>query len=183
MWRSRREVTTLGFVSSLNQGYLEDAMLRKSMLARPKEPAVQGTEIPIASVATVYVTSEAMDHPIDHAFDNQYGPGGTRWVAQEPGEQAIIVAFDTPQSIHQVTLEVEEQQTSRTQELQLAISTDGQTYRELRRQEYTFSPKGATFEREEWTLQEEDVTHLRLWIKPDKGDKACHASLTSLALR
>lgn len=45
-------------------------MLRKYILARPKEPAAQGAEIPIASVATVYVTSEAMDHPIDHAFDN-----------------------------------------------------------------------------------------------------------------
>jgi hypothetical protein len=83
-----------------------------------------------------------------------------------------------------VSLEIEETQTDRTQELQLSVSSDGgQTYRELLRQEYTFSPGGATFEREEWALGGEAVTHLRLWIKPDKGGRPGRASLTSLALR
>ena len=42
---------------------------------------------------------------------------------------------------------------SRTQVLHVSVSRDGgQTYQELRRQEYTFSPPGTTFEREEWTV-------------------------------
>src|SRR4029450_9579892 len=91
-------------------------------------------------------------HPIDNVFDHRRGPGGSRWVAAEPGEQTLILAFDTPQIIRQTIVEVEELEVSRTQELQLSVSHDGgQTYRELRRQEYNFSPPGTTFEREAWT--------------------------------
>jgi hypothetical protein len=73
---------------------------------------------------------------------------------------------------------------ARTQELHLSTSCDGgQTYRELLRQEYNFSPPGTTFERERWTVTAAGVTHLRLVIRPDKGDKPCRATLTSLVLR
>lgn len=145
----------------------------------PDEP-----EIPVASIATVFVTSEQSDHPIDHAFDAQRGPGGTRWVAEQAGEQTIVVAFDTPQAIGRVSLEVEEPETSRTQELQLSVSNDGgNTYREVCRQEFNFSPGGATFERETWAVSEAKATHVKVWIKPDKGGRPCRASLTSLAFR
>jgi len=159
-------------------------MLRKQIIgAPPAASALVPGQIDIAAVATVLVTSEAADHPVDHAFDGRRGPGGSRWIAGEPGEQAVILAFDAPQSIRRVILEVEEHGLARTQELQLAASGDGgQTYRELLRQEYNFSPPGTTFEREEWAVTAECVTHLRLWIKPDKGGKPCRATLTSLVL-
>ena len=129
-------------------------------------------------------TSESTEHPVNDAFDTQRGPGGTRWVAGEPGEQAVILAFDTPQTIRQVILEVEEPEVARTQELQLAVSNDGaQTYRELLRQEYNFNPQDTTFKREDWTVSAEGITHLRLQIKPDKGGKPCRATITSLVLR
>jgi hypothetical protein len=81
-------------------------------------------------------------------------------------------------------LEVEEIQVSRTQELQLAVSHDGEnTYQELVRQEFNFSPSGTTFEHEEWTIVAEKVTHLRLCLKPDKGGRPCRASLTSLSIQ
>ena len=105
-------------------------------------------------------------------------------MAGEPGEQAVILAFDAPQTIRQIILEVEETEVARTQELQLAVSNDGaQTYRELLRQEYNFSPPDTTFKREDWTVSAEDITHLRLQIKPDKGGKPCRATITSLVLR
>ncbi|QDV37336.1 hypothetical protein [Tautonia plasticadhaerens] len=111
------------------------------------------------------VTSEDPGHPIDHAFDDHRGPGGTRWIAGEPGEQEVILAFDAPQAIRRVILEVEEAEVARTQELQLAASTDGgQTYRELLRQEFSFSPQGSTFERKDWAVQAEGISHLRLVI-------------------
>ena len=160
-------------------------MLRKQIIKPPPEiQAPMPGEIDIAARATVQVTSESTEHPVDHAFDNQRGPGGTRWVAGEPGEQAVILAFDAPQTIRQVILEVEETEVARTQELQLAVSNDGaQTYRELLRQEYNFNPPDTTFKREDWTVTAEGVTHLRLQIKPDKGGKPCRASVTSLVLR
>jgi len=105
-------------------------------------------------------------------------------VAAEPGEQVLILAFDATQTIRRVSLEVEELKVSRTQELELSVSSDGgQTYRELRRQEYTFSPPGTTFEREDWAVTAEGITHLQLRIKPDKGGKPCRATLTSLAIQ
>lgn len=148
------------------------------------QPSPQGGEIPVASIATVFVTSEDAGHPVDQAFDPDRGPGGTRWIAEKAGEQTIILAFDTPQTIRQVNLEFEETEVSRTQELQLAMSNDGgEHYRELRRQEFNFSPDGATFEREEWTISEPSVTHVRITIKPDKGGKPYRATLTSFVLR
>ena len=160
-------------------------MLRKQIIKPPPAtPAPTPGEIDIAAVATVLVTSEAPEHPVDHAFDGQRGPGGSRWVAGEPGEQTVILAFDAPQTIRRVVLEVEEPEVARTQELQLAVSCDGgRTYRELLRQEYNFSPPGTTFEREDWAVTAEGVTHLRLVIKPDKGGKPCRATITSLVLR
>jgi hypothetical protein len=160
-------------------------MLRKQIIKGPRAvPAASSGEIDIASVATVLVTSEAPGHPVDHAFDGDRGPGGSRWVAGEPGDQTVILAFDAPQAIRHVLLEIEEPGAARTQELRLAASCDGgQTYRELVRQEYNFSPPGTTFEREEWAMQTEGVTHLRLWIRPEKGGRPLLATLTTLAVR
>jgi len=138
----------------------------------------------VATIASVAVTSEAVDHPIENAFDHRRGPGGSRWIAATPGEQTLILAFDAPQAVRQVLLEVEETQNRRTQELHLAVSRDGGiTYRELLRQEFTFSPPGTTFEHEEWTVASDPITHLRLGLKPDKGGGQCLASLTTLILR
>jgi hypothetical protein len=158
-------------------------MLRKHLLKdRPVAPAPRPGEKDIAAIATVFVTSETAGHPIDYAFDHHRGPGGSRWLAAEPGEQVLILAFDTPQAISKIILEVEESEVSRTQELWVAVSCDGgQTYRELLRQEYTFSPPGTTFEHEEWTVAAEGVTHVQLGIKPDKGHTPCRATLTTLA--
>ena len=88
-------------------------------------PDATSGEIDIAEVATVLVTSEAPEHPIDLVFDDDRGPGGTRWVAGEAGEQTVTLDFDTPQEINQILLEVEDLEVARTQELQLCLSCDG----------------------------------------------------------
>ena len=158
--------------------------MRKQIL-QSQPPTAGGTagELDVPAMATAWITSEMAEHPIEHAFDGRRGPGGSCWIAAAPGEQTLILAFDQPRGLHRLLLEIEETQLDRTQELQLAVSGDGgQTYRELLRQEYTFSPGGATFEREEWTLDGQPVTHLRLRIKPDKGGRSGRASLTTLAL-
>jgi hypothetical protein len=159
-------------------------MLRKRIVRRrPRESVSLEGEISIADVATVQVTSEAADHPIDNAFDHDRGPGGSRWVADEPGEQTVILLFDRPQMIRKIGLEIEELAVSRTQELSLSVSLDGgRTYRELVRQEFNFSPPGTSFESEIWSASAEAVTHLRLDIKPEKGGGVGRATLTSLTL-
>jgi len=160
-------------------------MLRKQIIrSQPEDTAPTPGGIDIAAVATVLVTSEDADHPIDHAFDDLRSPGGSRWIAGVLGEQTVILAFDSPRAIRRVAVEIEELEVARTQELQLAVSRDGgQTYREVLRQEYNFSPPGTTFEREDWAVLAAGVTHLRLVIRPDKGGKSCRATVTSLVLR
>lgn len=159
-------------------------MLRKQIVPRrSSEPVPFENEISVADVATVQVTSEEADHPIDNAFDHNRGPGGSRWIAAEPGEQTLILLFDRPQTIRKIGLEVEDLAVSRTQELSVSVSSDGgRTYRELVRQEFNFSPPGTTFERELWSTAVTAVTHLRVEIKPDKGGRMGRATLTSLTL-
>jgi hypothetical protein len=160
-------------------------MLRKHLLTdHPVGQVAEPGEKDIAALATVGVTSEATDYPIDHAFDSHRGPGGSRWVAGAPGPQRLLLTFDAPQTLRLLRLEVEERDVSRTQELQVAISRDGgHTYQTLLRQEYTFSPPGTTFEREDWAIPVAGVTHLQLVITPDKGGAPCYATLTTLALQ
>jgi hypothetical protein len=140
-------------------------------------------QIAVLGKATVVASSAAEEHPVSHVFDEHRGPGGTQWIASEPGEQTVGIAFHQPATIRRITVEVEERDVSRTQELQVSVSSDGgQTYRELRRQEFTFSPDGATWECEDWAVEEAHVTHLRLFIRPDKGRGDVFAKLTSLVL-
>jgi hypothetical protein len=159
-------------------------MLRKQIVPKRSSESVSFEgELSISDVATVQVTSEEADHPIDNAFDHNGGPGGSRWIAAEPGEQTVILLFDSPQTIRKIGLEVEEPAVSRTQELSVSVSSDGgRTYRELVRQEFNFSPPGTSFERELWSTPAGAVTHLRLEIKPDKGARVGRATLTSLTL-
>ena len=159
-------------------------MLRKQIvLKQSSDPVFLEGEISVPDVATVQVTSEDAAHPIDNAFDRDRGPGGSRWIAVGPGEQTVILLFDSPQTIRKIGVEIEELAVSRTQELSLSVSSDGgRTYRELVRQEFNFSPPGTSFERELWSASAGGVTHLRLDIKPDKGGRAGRATLTSLTL-
>jgi hypothetical protein len=159
-------------------------MLRKQIVPRrSNEPISLAGEISIADVATVQVTSEDADHPIDNAFDHNRGPGGSRWIGDGPGAQTVILLFDSPQTIRKIGVEIEELAVSRTQELSGSVSSDGRrTCRALVRQEFNFSPPGTSFERELWFTSEGAVTHLRLEIKPDKGGRGGQATLTSLTL-
>src|SRR5712691_1397018 len=101
-------------------------MLRKHILKdHPGGLVSWPGEKDIAALATVLITSEAAGHPIDHVFDRHRGPGGSRWVAGEPGTQTLLLAFDTPQTLRTLRLEIEEREVSRTQELHVAISRDG----------------------------------------------------------
>jgi hypothetical protein len=78
--------------------------------------------------------------------------------------------------------EVEETERERTQEVRVEASTDGgQTYRQVLVQEYTFSPHGATFQREDLRLDLRGVDRLRLTVVPNKRGTGT-ATLTTLRL-
>ncbi len=134
----------------------------------------------LSSAATVEVTSEEKDYPIESALI----PGESKgWRAAEPGTHTIRLIFDRPQKLQCVSLVFEEKETSRTQEfvLRWASGLDA-PLRELVRQQWNFSPPHTTTEAEEYRVNLPEVTVLELTITPDIAGGPARASLNSLAV-
>lgn len=159
----------------------QTSVLRKRLLAREGDIADAGA-IDIASCATVGYSSEDPAHPIENLLDDRSGPGGTRWAgAHLNATEQLIIEFDEPQAISRLVYEVEETRLERNQQVRVEVSCDaGRTYRQLLAQDYSFSPHGATFQREEVQLRVGAVTHLRLTIAGKTGSG--QATLASLRL-
>lgn len=155
-------------------------MRKKILKETPPAPRESGGGLDVPAIATALCTSELEGHPVEYMFDGRLD---TRWVADADGEQTLILAFDTAQTLSRVALLIEERTERRTQELDLALSTDGGlTFREVVRQEFNFSPDGTTIQRQDWQLPPgQPCTHLRLHIRPDKSG-AGRATVTSLTL-
>jgi hypothetical protein len=130
--------------------------------------------------AEVEVTSEDAAHPIESALRAESGPG---WRAAEPGAQTVRLRFDEPQRLERMRLVFDEREAARTQEFVLRWSADGgRTYREIVRQQYTFSPPDTAREVEDYTVQLEGVTAIELHIVPDISGAETRASLSEWAL-
>jgi hypothetical protein len=157
--------------------------LRKRPLEAGAEKIAHAGEIDIVSCATIAYSSEHPAHPAEHMLDGRSGPGATRWISARPDAvEHIVVEFDRPQPISRLVYEVEEAMRERTQEVRVEVSEDGGgVYRQILVQEYTFSPGGATYQREELRFNLDPVSHLRLTIVPNKSGSGI-ATLTSLRL-
>ncbi|MCB1724860.1 MAG: hypothetical protein H6959_10030 [Chromatiaceae bacterium] len=129
----------------------------------------------VERLATVEVSSEDDAHPIESALL----PGTTSgWRAAQPGRQVIRILFDQPQKLEWIRLRFEEHVMDRTQEFVLRWSGgDGQALREIARQQWNFSPAGATVEVENYRLELAAVTILELEIVPDISGGSALASL------
>jgi hypothetical protein len=130
--------------------------------------------------AVVEVTSEDKDYPVESALVL----GETRgWRAADSDTQTIRLLFDQPQTLRRIALVFEETSTPRTQEVVLRWSADGgQSFREIVRQQWTFSLPNTTREIEEYHVELSDVTVLELVIVPDISQGSARASLRSLRL-
>jgi hypothetical protein len=81
-----------------------------------------------------------------------------------------------------LVFDAEEREVERTQQLTIEYSTDGgKAYRTALVQEYTFSPGGSTYQREDLRFDLHKVSHIRLIVVPNKGGSGS-ASLTSIRL-
>ena len=129
-------------------------------------------------LAEVEITSEDVDHPIESAVI----PGITSgWGAAEPGEQTIRLWFDEPLRLKRIQLLFQEGEQGRTQEFVLRWSPDGGlTYREIVRQQFTFSPPETAREIEDYDVDLDAVTALELRIVPDISGGSARASLAQL---
>ena len=131
-------------------------------------------------LAQVEVTSEDVAHPIESALIPNAGSG---WRAEQPGQQTVRLLFDKPQRVSRIRLVFYEDEQERTHEFVLRWSSDGgQSYREIARQQYNFSPPGTTREFEDYTVDFDGLTALELSIVPDISGGCARASVEQLRL-
>jgi hypothetical protein len=129
-------------------------------------------------LAQVEITSEDAAYPIESALILGTGSG---WRAAQPGEQTIRLLFDEPLRLERIHLVFSEGELERTQEFALWWSPDGgQSFREILRQQYNFSPPDAAREVEDYDLDLDGVTALELKIVPDISGGGSRASLAQL---
>jgi len=134
----------------------------------------------VEEVAEVELTSEDAAHPIESALQPGQAAG---WRAAGPGKQTIRLHFTRPQRLRRIWINFVEPHAERTQEYALRWSPDGgQSFREIVRQQWNFSPQGATSETEDYQVELPAVTVLELDIIPDIRGGNTPASLARLRL-
>jgi len=91
--------------------------------------------------------------------------------------------FTSPQRLRRIWLVFAESTIERTQEYVLRWSSDGgQSFHEIVRQQWNFSPQGATWETEDHRVELSDVGILELSIIPDTSGNLAFASLVQLRI-
>ena len=146
----------------------------------PQRPASDRGWLNLDMLAQVEVTSEDAAHPIESGLLPERGSG---WQAAQSGPQTVRLLFDSPQRINRVYLEFHEDELQRTQQFVLRWSSNGgESYREIVRQQFNFSPPGTTRQREDYTVDLEGATTLELSIVPDISGGTARASLAQLRL-
>ncbi len=156
-------------------------MRKRIIPSVPKDTSAPDEEwLDLERLAQVEITSEDAAHPIESAL---LPDRGTEWRAAAPGKQTIRLLFVHPQHLRRIRLQFVEPVTERTQEFVLRWSPDsGQSFREIVRQQWNFSPQGGTYETEDYRVDLLGVTLLELSIIPDISGGSAHASLAQLRL-
>ncbi len=106
------------------------------------------------------------------------------WSADWTGEQLIELRFHKPTSVSRLRMVSAEAEQSRTQEITIWASWHrGERHREVKRQQFRFSPTGATEEIADWDLQLVDVSTLHVRIVPstDGQPSVVHVSELRIA--
>ncbi len=158
--------------------------MRKRIVAQEQEqkgPTSPGQGwLNVEELAEVEITSEDPAHPIESALLPGRGSG---WRAAGPGKQTIRLLFAHPQRLRRIWMNFVEASAARTQEYVLRWSPDrGQSFRDIVRQQWNFSPPSTTSETENHEVDLPDVTVLELSIIPDIGGGTTPASLAQLRL-
>jgi hypothetical protein len=149
----------------------------KRILPEPQNEAVSIDDawLPLQELADVEITSENPAYPIEAALI----PGRDKgWRAATPGRQTIRLIFKQPQRLRRIWLRFVEPHDERTQEYVVRWSDDGgRSFREVVRQQWNFSPRGATSQTEDHEVELPRVTVLEVSVVPDTSGGSAVASL------
>jgi hypothetical protein len=157
--------------------------MQKRIIDEARQDAPLRTEpdwLMVEELAEAELSSEDPGHPIEAALLAGRGSG---WRASSPGPQTIRLRFKHPQHLRRVALAFCETSMPRTQTYLLRWSADGgRSFRDIVRQQWTFSPPGTTLETEDHEVDLPSVTVLELRIVPDISGGNALASLAQLRL-
>jgi hypothetical protein len=135
--------------------------------------------MPLEKIARAQLTSEDPLFPLENALSLNSESSDKGWMAGEAGPQTIALNFLNPVNIRRIFLHFVEHELERTQEFSLRYTTQDGNQQEIVRQQWNFSPNGATQEMEDFTVELEGVTRLELRIDPDLGHTRRKATLDS----
>lgn len=121
--------------------------------------------LPLEKIASVEISSEDPNFPIEHALSESRKGG---WRASAPGPQRIRLIFDQPQVIRRIQIQFAEKDVERSQEFWL-LALMGDDLRDVVRQQWNFSPQGTTEELEDYRVELNGVNALELRIDPDRA--------------
>jgi hypothetical protein len=139
----------------------------------PLDPEPNWIDVGVA--AHVHASSEDATSPAVKAFSRSDSRG---WRAAHPGVQVIDVHFRQPQDLTRIRLVFEEGREQRTQQFTICWSARrGERHGEVVRQQFNFSPDGATREVEDYRVELQGVETLQIRITPDIGGRSAFASL------
>ncbi len=151
---------------------MRKTLIKESPTDTPADP---GPWLNVESLASVEVTSESPGYPVESVFAPEPGAG---WHADAAGKQVIRLVFDQLQNVHRIQLRFSETAAERTQEFVLEWAPAGGPLREIVRQQWNFSPVGATAEIEDYHVDLNGVSVLQLTINPDITHGRAAASLS-----
>ena len=157
--------------------------MQKQIMPKPIEMVLptQQSWLDLQHLVQIELTSEDEAHPIESAFTSGIEEG---WKAAQTGEQTIRLLFDEPQHIKQIQLLFREEAQERTQEFLLRwLPAGAQSYQEIVRQQYNFSPPHTIAEVEDYTVDLKGVRALELHIIPNLNKTRAYATLAQLRLR
>lgn len=133
--------------------------------------------LPLEEIVQAQLTSEDPGFPLENALSLDPECNGKGWMAKEPGPQTITLTFMEPMKVRRIFLQFVEHEHERTQEFSLRYVTQTGVQQEIVRQQWNFSPNGATQEVEDYTVDLDGVTKLELRIDPDMGREKVKATL------
>jgi hypothetical protein len=141
--------------------------LRKVVVSQDvkKKAPESGEWLDIEKIATAEISSEDPGFPIDDALTGMETAG---WRAAGTGPQRIRLLFDEPQNLRRIQLHFIDSKSERSQEFWL-LALVGDDLREVARQQWNFSPNGATEELEDYKVELNGVKALELRIDPDRS--------------
>ncbi len=147
---------------------------------RQAAPTPREDWLDLETLASVEVSSEDPESPIENALVPGAGAGG--WRASGPGPQTILILFDPAQPVRRISLSFVERAYERQQEFTLRWTADGGQAGEIVRQQWTFSPGGSTEEEETYSVNLAQLRTLTVAIDPDRGRNRYPATLAALRL-